>query len=177
VVNLFEPQLSSVSSSLRNFGVDPKILCNEKSCSQLHLSRTILRADASGRIKSLCRINGKHVSLKTLRAVSSPLFTRVDVATASAALSRSVSRLAMIDIAVTDVIKIQCAESKNEYERARKKRRQLERQLDERVLPVGMQKGGRSLTEEDMEMLRHWVDELGECLLAYNNYQGFSILV
>ena len=54
--------------------------------------------------------------------------------------------------------------------------RQIEKQLKERVLPVGMMQrhqrssnsgdvsGGddESVDEEDMELLRHWVDELGE---------------
>jgi hypothetical protein len=76
----------------------------------------------------------------------------------------------MIDTAVSDVLKRECMDSKNEYERARKKRRQLEKQLDERVLPIGMQRSDRSLAEEDIEILQHWVDELGACFWLYNYY-------
>lgn len=172
VVNLLEPHLSAVSSSLKQFGVDPEILNNEQSLGQLHLSRIIQRADASGRMKSLCRINGKHVSLKTLRSISSPLFTRVDVATASAALSRPASRLAMIDTGVSDALKRECLECRNEYERAKKKRRQLEKELEERVLPEGMQRSvGGPISEEDMELLQHWIDELGESFRLCHCYE------
>lgn len=161
-VNLSEPHLAAISTSLKHFGVNSKILYNQQSPGQLHLSRTI-QADESGRMKSVCRINGKHVSLKTLRSVASPLFTRVDIGTASAALSRPASRLAMIDTGVPDVLKQQCMHCKNEYERAKKRRRRLEKQLEERVMPVGMQRSRVGpICDEDMELLQHWVDELGE---------------
>lgn len=164
MANLSEPHLSAVSSSLEHFGVDPRVLYNEQSHGhRLHLSRTFQRSsDASGRMKSLCRINGRHVSLKTLRSVSSPLFTRVDVATASAALSKSSSRLAMIDVGVSDVVKRKCIQCRGEYERAKKKRIKIETDLEERVLPVGMQRDRGPVNEDDMELLQHWVDELGE---------------
>ena len=162
-VNLVEPHLSAVFSSLNHFGIDPKILRHEHPYYRLHLSRTIQRTgDASGRMKSVCRINGKHVSLKTLRAVSTPLFTRVDVATASAALSRPASRLMMIDTGVPDLLKRQCLESRLFYEKAKKRRIQIEKELDDRVLPAGMQRGSGPLSEDDFEALQHWVDELGK---------------
>lgn len=113
-------------------------------------------------MKSVCRINGKHVSLKTLRAVSTPLFTRVDVATASAALSRPTSRLMMIDTGVSDQLKRQCVESRIFYEKAKTRRLQIEKELEDRVLPAGMQRGSGPLSEEDLDVLQHWVDELGK---------------
>ena len=162
-VNINEPHLSAVIASLNHFGIDPQILCQEHPYSRLHLSRTIQRTgDASGRMKSVCRINGKHVSLKTLRAVSTPLFTRVDVATASAALSRPTSRLMMIDTGVSDQLKRQCVESRIFYEKAKTRRLQIEKELEDRVLPAGMQRGSGPLSEEDLDVLQHWVDELGK---------------
>ncbi|KAL3790202.1 hypothetical protein HJC23_005574 [Cyclotella cryptica] len=169
-VKLVEPHLSAVSSSLSNFGVDPNILYNQQlhssmenlpTMGRLHLSRTMQRTrDSSGRMKSICKINGRHVSLKTLRYVSSPLFTRVDVSTASAALSRPNSRLAMIDTGVSTTLKRKCLQCRDEYEEARKRRKQIEKELNERVLPIGMQRGGSLGGEEEMEFLKHWVDEL-----------------
>jgi len=169
VANLHEPHLSVVSSSLKQFGVDPEILYKDQSKCQLHLTRTIQRTgDASGRMKTLCRINGKHVSLKTLRCVASPLFTRVDVATASAALARPTSRLMMIDTGVSAELKQACVECKNQYEKTKKRRRRIEKDLEERILPVGMQRGNGPVSEEDMEILSHWIFELGE--LQHSGY-------
>ena len=112
-------------------------------------------------MKSICRINGRHVSIKTLRHVASPLFTRVDVSTASAALSRPNSRLAMIDTGVSMKLRRKCLQCRYEYEEARKRRKQIEKELNERVLPAGMQRGDSIAGEEEMELLKHWVDELG----------------
>jgi len=178
VINLFEPHLSAVSSSLQHYGVDPKSLLSNGG--QLHLSRTIQHHVSDNttttnpkRIKSTCRINGKHVSLKTLRSVSSPLFARVDIATASAALNQPHLRLGMIDTGVSFDVKRECRARRDEYDKAKRRRRQIEKQLKERVLPVGMMQrqqrsssgdgsDDESVDEENMELLRHWVDELGE---------------
>ena len=167
VVNLFEPHLSAISASLKSFGVDPNTLYTESSIDsptmgRLHLSRIIQHGDANGRMKSACRINGRHVSLKTLRAVSSPLFTRVDVSTASAALSRPNSRLEMIDTGVSGVLRRECIGCRDEYLRAKTRRRRIQKELEERVLPMGMQRGGAIGSEEEVELLKHWVDELGK---------------
>lgn len=149
---------------------------------QLHLSRTIHHHASDNttttpkRIKSTCRINGKHVSLKTLHSVSSPLFARVDIATALAALNQPHLELGMIDTGVPYGVKRECRARRDEYDKAKRRMRQIEKQLKERVLPVGMMQrhqrssnsgdgsGGddESVDEEDMELLRHWVDELGE---------------
>ncbi|KAL3807668.1 hypothetical protein ACHAXA_000314 [Cyclostephanos tholiformis] len=119
-----------------------------------------------GRWKSTCRINGKHVSLSTLREIAGPLFARVDVGVASAALGRSGSRLAMIDTGVPYVLRRHCAISRDEYVYARKRREGMERDLESRILPSGLLRGaddggdGDKFDEGQMTLLRHWVDEL-----------------
>ena len=162
-VNLHEPHLSAVSSSLERFGIDPTILSNDQSTmtNQLHLQRTLQWSD-TGRLKSICRINGKHISLKSLRHIAAPLFTRVDVGAAATALARPASRLAMIDMGVEDSLKQNCLEMRESYKRARKKRMRLKSELESRVLPSSMQGSGyTSTSEEDQtELLGHWVDEL-----------------
>ncbi|EED92241.1 predicted protein [Thalassiosira pseudonana CCMP1335] len=152
-----------ISSSLERFGIDPTILSNDQSTmtNQLHLQRTLQWSD-TGRLKSICRINGKHISLKSLRHIAAPLFTRVDVGAAATALARPASRLAMIDMGVEDSLKQNCLEMRESYKRARKKRMRLKSELESRVLPSSMQGSGyTSTSEEDQtELLGHWVDEL-----------------
>ena len=164
-VNLQEPQLSSVSATLHRFNIDSSILYNnvqDSTLAQLHLKRTLSSTD-SGRLKSVCRINGKHISLKTLRQISAPLFTRVDVGIASAALGRMASRLAMIDIGVADSLKRNCAKTRDVYKDAKRRTEKIKHDLDSRVLPSSLQGGGNNgLDEEQVKLLEHWIDELGE---------------
>jgi len=163
-VNLYEPHLTSVSTALRRLGIDPTILDNEQSdAGQLRLKRTLSATD-SGRLKSACRINGKHISLKTLRQISAPLFTRVDVAAASAALGRPAARLTMLDMGVADSLKQNCAMMRDLYREKRKEKERLKRDLESRVLPSSLQSSSTDagFDEEQMELLEHWVDELGE---------------
>ena len=100
----------------------------------------------------------------------------MDIATASAALNQPHLELGMIDTGVPNGVKRECRARRDEYDKAKRRMRQIEKQLKERVLPVGMMQrhqrssnsgdgsGGddESVDEEDMELLRHWVDELGE---------------
>lgn len=58
-----------------------------------------------------------------------------------------------------------CWQRRDEYEEARKRRKQIEKELNERVLPVGMQRGASLGGEEEMELMKHWVDELGESVI------------
>ncbi|KAL7531721.1 hypothetical protein ACHAXR_005672 [Thalassiosira sp. AJA248-18] len=172
-VNLYEPQLSSVSSTLQKFGIDPSTLYNEQSTmGQLCLKRT-LSSNNSGRIKSVCRINGKHISLKTLRQIASPLFTRVDVGVASAALGRPASRLTMVDMGVPDRLKENCAKQRDTYKEARKRTEKIKHDLESRVLPSSLQGGiNRSgFDEEQMKLLDHWVDELDSFETRINRFQ------
>ena len=173
-VRLCEPHLSIVSSTLQHFGIDPLILYqqhtedttadldgdNGYAVGYLHLQRTLV--GTSGKLKSICKINEKHVSLKTLREIASPLFTRVDVGVASGALARVASRLAIIDIGVEDSLKQQCIQSRDVYKEASKRRKKLKKDLESRILPSSMQGStyGSELEQEQIELLEHWVDEL-----------------
>jgi len=173
-VRLCEPHLSVVSSALQHFGIDPLILyqqhtedttddlddANGSAVGYLHLQRTLV--GSAGKLKSICRINKKHVSLKTLREIASPLFTRVDVGVASGALARAASRLAMIDIGVEDSLKKKCIKSRDLYKEATKRRKKIKKELESRILPSSMQGStyGSELEQEQIELLEHWVDEL-----------------
>ena len=168
-VRLCEPHLSIVSRSLQDFGIDPLILFqhqtddasgDEYEVGYLHLQRTLL--GHSGKLKSICRINNKQVSLKTLREITAPLFTRVDVGVAAGALARSASRLAMIDIGVDGSIKQKCLQARKLYTDATKRRQKIKKELESRILPASMEGSSHStdLEEEQIEMLEHWVDEL-----------------
>ena len=92
-----------------------------------------------------------------------------------AALNQPHLELGMIDTGVPYGVKRECRARRDEYDKAKRRRRQIEKQMKERVLPMGMMQrhqrsssgdgsGGddESVDEEDMELLRHWVDELGE---------------
>lgn len=78
----------------------------------------------------------------------------------------------MIDTGVSREVKRECRHWRDAYDKARRRRRQIEKKLKERVLPVGMMRRQQhgssgsdddvSVNEEDTELLRHWVDELGE---------------
>ncbi|KAL9180449.1 hypothetical protein ACHAXT_008419 [Thalassiosira profunda] len=164
VANLCEPHLSAVSATLQRFGIDPSMLHDEQSnAGRLHLQRT-LSSTESGRLKSVCRINGKHISLKTLRQIAAPLFTRVDVAVASAALGRAPARLAMLDRGVAEDVKRRCVETRESYREAKKRRERIQRELESRVLPSSLQTNangdGAGLDEDQMKLLGHWVEEL-----------------
>jgi len=169
-VRLCEPHLSAVSSALQHFGIDPLILYQQRTeettdvngyaVGYLHLQRTLI--GGAGKLKSICRINEKHVSLKTLREIASPLFTRVDVGVASGALARAASRLAMIDIGVEDFLKKKCIQSRDAYKEATKRKIKIKKELESRILPSSMQGNtfGYELEQEQIELLEHWVDEL-----------------
>lgn len=162
-VNLHEPHLSAVSKTLQRFGIDPSILNKEDNVGKLHLRRTFSTAD-SGRLKSVCRINDKHISLKTLRQIAAPLFTRVDVGVASSALGIPASRLTILDMGVPEVLKRECIETREKYKGARGHTERIKRDLQSRVLPSSLQRSSENegLDEEQLELMKHWVDELGE---------------
>lgn len=186
IVRLCEPHLSIVSRRLQQFGIDPLILYhqhtedtthpasddNEDAVGYLHLQRTLV-AGSSTKLKSNCRINEKHVSLKTLREITSPLFTTVDVGVAAGALARPASRLAMLDIGVEDSIKQQCMKSRNAYKEATKRRKKIKKELESRILPSSMQGNayGSDLEQEQTELLQHWVDELDLFEARVNRFQ------
>eukprot|EP00986_Skeletonema_menzelii_P007312 scaffold2849_cov150-Skeletonema_menzelii.AAC.9 len=187
-VRLCEPHLSTVSSRLQHFGIDPLILYhqhtedtthdvgddNGHAVGYLHLQRILVASSSgSGKLKSTCRINEKQVSLKNLREIASPLFTIVDVGVASGALNRAASRLAMLDIGIDDSIKQQCIQSRDLYKEATKRRKRIKKELESRILPSSMQGNayGSELEQEQIELLEHWVDELDLFEARVNRFQ------
>ena len=110
------------------------------------------------RLKSRCEINGKQVTLKALRTIASPLLTIVDAATASSALSRAEARMAIIDMGVSSNIKSAARKSKANYLNMKRRREELELELESRVLPPSFSASNDG--DKNDELLQHWVDEL-----------------
>lgn len=167
VANLYEPHLTAVSTSLRRHGIDPTIILrndeiSEETFGELRLERILSSSgETKGRLKSLCRINGRHCSLQTIRDIVGPLFARVDVGVASAALGRPSARLTMLDTGVPDSLKRSCIRRREAYVEARKIREKMEHDLKSRILPAALRSNGNDgFDEEQLKQLRYWVDEL-----------------
>ena len=175
---MHEPQLSAVETSLQQYGIDPSILYlngdQSKEGGNLHLKRT-LTAINSRRLKSVCSINGKHVSLKTLRQVTAPLFVRVDVGVASAALGNAASRLAILDMGISEQLIQNCIKFRNNYKEAKKNRERIKHELESRILPSSLQGNSNNVDmgfdEEQMQLMEHWVDELDSFEIRINRFQ------
>ena len=175
---MHEPQLSAVETSLQQYGIDPSILYlngdQSKEGGNLHLKRT-LTAINSRRLKSVCSINGKHVSLKTLRQVTAPLFVRVDVGVASAALGNAASRLAILDMGISEQLIQNCIKFRNNYKEAKKNRERIKYELESRILPSSLQGNSNNVDmgfdEEQMQLMEHWVDELDSFEIRINRFQ------
>ena len=167
VANLYEPHLTAVSTSLRRHGIDPTIILrndeiSEETFGELRLERILSSSgETKGRLKSVCRINGRHCSLQTIRDIVGPLFARVDVGVASAALGRPSARLTMLDTGVPDSLKRSCIRRREAYVEARKIREKMEHDLKSRILPAALRSNGNDgFDEEQLKQLRYWVDEL-----------------
>ena len=161
-IQLSKPHISMVEATLEGFGVESDVLVAGETEGTVMLSLcrslSLQTGRKSKRLKSTCEINGRSVTLKTLRAVAAPLLTVVDAAAAAAALSRPNARLGVIDTAVSKLVKTRALKAKNEYRRARRHRESLERELKSQVLPPSYSPGADD--EDAIEMLRHWVEEL-----------------
>lgn len=167
VANLYEPHLTAVSTSLRRHGIDPTIILrnneiSEETFGELRLERILgSSGETKGRLKSVCRINGRHCSLQTIRDIVGPLFARVDVGVASAALGRPSARLTMLDTGVPTSLKRSCIRRREAYVEARKIREKMEHDLKSRILPAALRSNGNDgFDEEQLKQLRYWVDEL-----------------
>ncbi len=149
---------------MERLGIDLRIPPNKNSePRRIQLKREISAGNA-GRLKSVCTVNEIPISLKTLRQIALPLFTRVDVGVASAALGRPASRLAIIDMGVPEQLRENCRKLRDSYVDAKKHKEKIKRALESRVLPSSLKcayKNG-GFDEEQIQMLEHWVDELGE---------------
>ena len=167
-----------METSLQQYGIDPSILYingdQSKEGGNLHLKRTLTTIN-SGRLKSVCSINGKHVSLKTLRQVTAPLFVRVDVGVASAALGNAASRLAILDMGISEQLIQNCIKFRNNYKEAKKNREIIKHELESRILPSSLQgnsnKVDMGFDEEQMQLMEHWVEELDSFEIRINRFQ------
>ena len=167
-----------MKTSLQQYGIDPSILYinddQPKEGGNLHLKRTLTTIN-SGRLKSVCSINGKHVSLKTLRQVTAPLFVRVDVGVASAALGNAASRLAILDMGISEQLIQNCIKFRNNYKEAKKNREIIKHELESRILPSSLQGNSNNVDmgfdEEQMQLMEHWVDELDSFEIRINRFQ------
>ena len=154
---LSPPHISVVQQSLRTIGLDPAIIFQDSpSTRTLILKRELTVVEE--RIKSICSVNGKTVSLRALRCVSRPLLAVVDAAAAAAALARQNSRLSIIDTAVPPSILSYARLTRAEYRKCRGYRHRLENELSNRMLPVSM--SHNTDDDRDIALLQHWIDEL-----------------
>jgi DNA repair ATPase RecN len=139
-------------------------LINELGFGRLSLKRTILKASISNskqkkavRFRSKCEINGKQVTLKVLRSIARPLITIVDATAASSALSQGKARVAIIDTGVSNEILSKVKVSRRNYRDARKKREDIEREIQNRIMPTSFTSMDSA---ENIELLQHWIEEL-----------------
>jgi len=123
------------------------------------------------RIKSTCFINGHSVPLKVLKAIASPLIAVVNAPVAATALGRPASRLSMIDSGISPSGLAWVDQLQAKYRECKQYRESLERDLENQVLPASMVRRGIVSEENDalsspsennqqLDLLRHWVDEL-----------------
>ena len=159
---IHEPHLSSFVTSLETNGIDSsEILCvgDDGGC-DIHLKRTFVPNERSGRTATTCSVNGRNVSVRTLRELSAHLFPRVDVAVASQALGKPAARLTILDRGVPENLLLDCAKKRVDYKAAKRKRERIEGELKSRVLPHNIHGNKDELDDDQVEMMRHWVDEL-----------------
>ncbi len=176
VVKLSEPHLSHIEQIMYFLGLNStEIMSIENGFGTLSLKRTILQSEndkkakkTNSRFRSKCEINGKQVTLKVLRLIAKPLIATVDAAVASSALSQAKARAAIIDTGVPNEILSRTRVSMKAYRKARKKREEIERELDSRVMPASFT---RADGEENIELLQHWIDELNEFESRLSTFQ------
>jgi len=177
VLSLYdESHISFVTKTLNFFDLDPNIILqipSENSQKEMHgmdsivmlrLKRTIsLRSTNKGqqhRIKSTCFINDHLVSLKTLKAIASPLVAVVNAPVAAAALGRSSSRLSMIDNGIPQTVLIWVQQLQATYRKRKKEREELEK---EQPVSMMMQRDincDGTHDNKQLDLLRHWINEL-----------------
>jgi len=190
-LTLSEPHISLTKAALIKMGLNPSLLLQSSSnvdvtdtdCKdtlptpptttntvQLTFKRITERLPTStskkGRIRNTCQINKNNVTLKTLRAIASPLIATVDAAAAASALGQPKARIQIIDSWLRPTgLRDEVSVAKVKYRARREVREGLENELRERVLPssfVSTTADSDSDGEENVELLTHWIDELDE---------------
>ena len=170
VLKLTDPHLSFVKKLMAENDINQDLLKIHDSdgFGKLVLSRKIFSVPSGikSKIKSECRINGNTVTLKKLMAVSSPLIAIVDAATAASMLAQPQARMNIIDTGVPSDILSNVRSCKLAYRNTRKNRERIEKELANRVLPSSFNDG-----DNDLELYRHWIDELDEFEKRMNAFQ------
>ena len=150
-----------VKSTLEKNGLDPAFILgsnHDKIPLLIKLKRSLSISNPSGRVKSSCSINDQVVTLKVLKAIGAPLLAVVNAPAAAAALGRQNSRMAMVDSGVPSAVLTWVRQLQTKYNKCRKHRLEIEKELESRILPISM-----NLNEDDdkdLELLRHWIEEL-----------------
>jgi DNA repair ATPase RecN len=117
----------------------------------------------SNRIKSSCFINNHPVTLKALKVIGVPLVALVNAPVAASALGRDNARMSMIDVGVPIELRQWVHQLHQNYKKCRNYRKSLERELEQQVLPISLTRSNdktNSQTDKDLELLRHWTEEL-----------------
>lgn len=100
-MTLYGAHIAAVTSTLERLELNADSILvahpTYASAVELKLKRSMSLSGPSGRIKSVCEINGHAVTLKALKAIGAPLLAIVNAPAAGAALGRASSRMAMID--------------------------------------------------------------------------------
>jgi DNA repair ATPase RecN len=157
---LYGSHVSVIRSTLEKLNLDAgSIFGNQLDmAAPLHLSlkRSFFKSEINGRIKSSCKINGLIVTLKALKAIGGPMLAIVNAPMASMALGKSHSRMTMFDAGIPSEIIVFVRQLQREYNKCRKKREKLEKELQSRVLPASINVDA----DRDIELFDHWVEEL-----------------
>jgi len=160
--SLFDDEANGDSSS--NGGPKPE----RDRYGLIRVKRTLLLQPPSGkakkpRLKSVCTVNDRQVTLKLMSALVRPLLAVVDAAAASSALSNREARMSILDTAVRRETLANAARSKARYRRCRQRREQLQDEHASRALPPSFRDNGGQVGGSDdkqLELLGHWIDEL-----------------
>ncbi len=153
--------VAMVRQGLKSMDIDcESILGKDKDALPVHLSlkRSLIYSSSAGkdRLKSICYLNNRQVTLKVLKGIGSPLLPVVNAAVAGNALGRATSRVAMIDASVSSNLLSRVNQFSKAYRQRRRERESLERELASRTLPVSIIDQG----DKNLELLRHWIHEL-----------------
>jgi len=165
-LKLSEPHITLTRNRLSEFGLDSEILEKSDDLVELVFKRTMERSSVKksggkGRLRNKCKINGKEVTLKVLRAIASPLIITVDAVSAASALSQLKARIGIVDANITSNVSEKVRSTSDVYREARKVRENLEKELEDRIMPASF--SSNNLDEvKDLELLQHWIDEFDE---------------
>lgn len=177
-IRLCAPHFDLAKLLLAHHGVDVSFLENErKIILKRSLTLSTKRVNKNGvkstkpHLKFLCEINGQKVTMKILRAIGTPFITLVDASTAASALAKPNARVAILDKGVPSRVKAAVTESRSIYRRARQLREDMENKIESKLLPATISIHDNVVTDEALDILRHWVDELDEFERRIQHFQ------